>query len=122
MNIPPRVFRSRVPAPDNVIVKSGVVDDLDEWSIADRYEMAKVMEQYGRAYAQDWALTILFVVLIASLIGAIINFVAGYETDMYDVVSALFFAPMICLLIVRCATAHIVNQYRKALEEANNDY
>lgn len=122
MNLPPRVFRSRVPAPDNVIVKSGIVDDLDEWSIADRYEIAKVMENYGKAYAQDWSLMMVFVVLIASLIGAIINFVAGYETDMYDVVWGLIFIPFVSLWLIRCATAHIVDQYRKALEEANNDY
>ena len=122
MNLPPRVFRSRVPAPDNVIVKSGIVDDLDEWSIADRYEIAKVMENYGKAYAQDCAVLMVFVVLIASLIGAIINFVAGYETDMYDVVWGLLFIPLITMCLIRGATVHIVNQYRKALEEANNDY
>lgn len=122
MNIPPRVFRSRVPAPDNVIVKSGVVDDLGEWEITDRYEIARAMEEYGKAYAQDWAVLMVFVVLIASLIGAVVNFVAGYETDMYDVVWGLLFIPLITMCLIRCATSHIVQQYRNALEEANNDY
>lgn len=121
MSFPPRLFRSRVPSPDSLILKSGMVDDLDIWSVADRKDILDAMENYARAYSQDWAIGILFIVLAVSLVCAFVNFVLGYETDLYDVACLCLFAPIVGMLMIRGGMDHATALYRKALEEATND-
>lgn len=121
MSFPPRLFRSRVSSPDSLILKSGMVDNLDIWSVADRKDILDAMEDYARAYSQDYAIAMLFIVLAVSLVCALINFILGYETDLYDVACACLFLPLITMCSIRLGMEHTVELYRKALEEATND-
>ena len=119
MNIPFRVFRSRVPDPGNLILKSGLVDDLDEWQIADRWDMMKAIDRYGKAYALDMALLTLAAVSMGMVLGVLLSIMMGYDFDLYKAVFDLVLLSALVYCISLGAVLHTVQLYRSALEEAN---
>lgn len=119
MNLPFRAFRSRVPDPGNLILKSGLVDDLDEWQIADRWDMMKAIDRYGKAYALDMVLLTLVAVSMGMVLGFLLSIMMGYEYDLYQAVFDSVFLSALVYCISRGAVCHTVQLYRSALEEAN---
>ena len=119
MNLPFRAFRSRVPDPGNLILKSGLVDGLDEWQIADRWDMMKAIDRYGKAYALDMVLLTLAAVSIGMMLGVLLSIMMGYEFDLYQAVFDLVFLSGLVYCISLGAVNHTVQLYRSALEEAN---
>ena len=119
MNLPFRAFRSRVPDPGNLILKSGLVDDLDEWQIADRWDMMKAIDRYGKAYALDMVLMTLVAVSMGMVLGFLLSIMMGYEYDLYQAVFDSVFLSALVYCISRGAVCHTVQLYRSALEEAN---
>jgi len=119
MNLPFRAFRSRVPDPGNLILKSGLVDDLDEWQIADRWDMMKAIDRYGKAYALDMVLLTLAAVSMGMVLGFLLSIMMGYEYDLYQAVFDSVFLSALVYCISRGAVCHTVQLYRSALEEAN---
>ena len=119
MNLPFRVFRSRVPDPGNLILKSGLVDDLDEWQIADRWDMMKAIDRYAKAYALDMVLLTLAAVTMGMIIGVLLSIMTGYEFDLYQAVFDLIMLSALVYCISLGAVNHTVQLYRSALEEAN---
>lgn len=112
---PPTLFRRRADPVTLSIVRSGVLENVDDWGYEDREQLVRELKRYMGLYALDYMIWITIWVMLGTLAGMGICLLFGVSPNIPD--PTFYLAVLVIAYFTSLATsAHILENYQRVLE------
>lgn len=109
------------PEPLDIILSSNDADRLDYFEGMDRLAVIERLSNAGKHYAMDWAINILIICAVVSVVCFIVDWLLGYPVDIERAVFCCVAFPVLAGLNTTLGIMWVLRAHREAVQVALNE-